>query len=218
MSVATKKAVALAILERTTLHIHLDPRRPGVVVPRQVSSQPSLTLAVAHAGLRIAIPDLVVDDEGIRATLSFGNQPFACVIPWSAVYGLADPTGKGSVYKEDAPPDLPPPTQHHEECSFCLATRAQVNFLVAADAASICDACVAKHRPRGFWDVVRGWFAPKKRAVAGTVVMMPYRGAPAATCSFCRAVAPSLVAGAKAQICPPCLKLAAHVVREGVKG
>jgi len=218
MAVATKKEVALAILGRTTLHIHLDPRRPGVVVPMQVSSQPSLTLAVAHSGLRIPIPDLVVDDDGIRATLSFGKQPFACVLPWSAVYGLADPTGKGSVYKEDAPADLPPPTQHHEECSICLATRAQVNFLVAADVASICDACVARHQPRGLWDVLRGWFTPKKRAAAGTVVKMPYRASPVAMCSFCRAVAPSLIGGAKAQICLPCLKLAADVVREGVQG
>lgn len=212
MPVSTKKAVALGILERAALHVHLDPRRPGVVVPTQLGHQPSLTIAVACSGLRIPIPDLVVDDEGIRATLSFSNQPFACVIPWSAVYGLEDPTGKGSVFQEDVPADLPPTARHREECSFCLAPRARVQHLVACDDASICEACVAAHRPRGFWDVVREWFAPRKPAAGGTVVPMPYRDAPVATCTFCKAAAPSLIVGERARICRPCLKLAADVL------
>jgi len=212
MSVATKKEVALGILERTALHIHLDPRRPGVVVPTHLSRQPGLTIAVARSGLRIPIPDLVVDDAGIRATLSFSNQPFACVLPWSAVYWLAEASGKGTVFEEDVPADLPPPAHHREACSFCLTSRAFVQHLVAADDVSICDACITKHRPRGFWDVVLAWFAPRKPAAGGVVVTMPYRGAPVATCSFCGTAAPSLIAGVRATICRPCLDLAADVL------
>ena len=37
----------------------------------------------------VPIPDLVADDEGIRATLSFSRQPHATFVPWKAVMAMA---------------------------------------------------------------------------------------------------------------------------------
>lgn len=217
MSDAAKRAVAIEILDRALLNIHLDPRRPGVVVPQHLSHQPSLILVVGHPGprLRVPIPDLVVDGAGIRATLSFGGVPFACAVPWSAVFGLVDETGKGRLFEEDVPADLPPVQRTHEdECSFCLALRADVKFLVAAERASICDRCVAAHRPRGFVENLRAFFAPRAPSARGSLVAMPYRGAATNACDFCKQSVAPLIVGLRARICRPCLKLADEVVKE----
>jgi len=87
------------------MFIHLDPRRPGVEVPRQLQSQSQLVLQVGRE-MAVPIPDLDVGDTGITATLSFSRKPFFCKIPWSAVYGLVDEEGKGQVWKEDVPPEV----------------------------------------------------------------------------------------------------------------
>lgn len=67
----------------------LDPRQEGLVLPDDLlqAGQP----IPINIGLRMAIPipDLAIDDDGIRATLSFDRTPFACVIPWAAVLRLS---------------------------------------------------------------------------------------------------------------------------------
>ncbi len=211
MSLA-KREVAEAILARAALHVHLDPRRPGVVVPAHLASQPSLILAVGRTGMQVPIPDLVVDDDGVRGTLSFGGRPFACTVPWSAVFALVDPSSKGRVFSEDVPPDLPRPPRHEEECSFCLVTRADARWLVSAQDASICEACVRRYRRRGILDVLREWLVGRPRT-RGDVVRMPYRDAPREGCSFCGETARPTVVGARARICAPCIERAFDVVR-----
>jgi len=100
-----KKAVALELLERTSVFIHLDPRRSGVVVPPNFLKQPQLVLQV---GLNMAIPivDLDVGDEGISCTLSFNKRPQLCYLPWEAVYALIGEGGGGMVWPEDVPPEV----------------------------------------------------------------------------------------------------------------
>ena len=56
--------------------------------------------------LPIPIPDLEVDDYGVRATLSFSRAAHRTVVPWSAVYVVACDDGRGVLYSEDVPPDV----------------------------------------------------------------------------------------------------------------
>lgn len=85
--------------------MHLDPRVDGVVVPRWLAKQPQLVLQV---GLDMPVPitDLRVDDEGVFGTLSFNRSPFSCVIPWDAVFALADEHGRAMVWPESMPDEL----------------------------------------------------------------------------------------------------------------
>jgi len=100
-----KKAVALDLLERTSLFVHLDPRRPGVIVPLVFGKQPQLVLQIGR-NMAIAIPDLEVSDTGISCTLSFNRRPHLCRLPWSAIYALIGQEGGGMVWPEDVPPEV----------------------------------------------------------------------------------------------------------------
>ncbi len=101
----TKKEVAVALLEKPSFFIHLDPRRPGVVVPEKFRAQSQLVLQVGRE-LAVPIPDFSVDDAGITGTLSFSHKPFLCKIPWPAVYALVDESGRGQVWSADGPPEV----------------------------------------------------------------------------------------------------------------
>ncbi|HEX7840563.1 MAG TPA: ClpXP protease specificity-enhancing factor SspB, partial [Kofleriaceae bacterium] len=51
--------------------------------------------------------DLTVDDEAIAGTLTFGGQPFHCVLPWTAVYAaMVEGEQRGTVWPEDVPEDV----------------------------------------------------------------------------------------------------------------
>ena len=65
----SKEAVAKAILTRTPLRIHLDPRRDGVVVPARFRNDARLILEVGEK-MRVHIPDLVVDALGVKGHLA----------------------------------------------------------------------------------------------------------------------------------------------------
>ena len=101
----TKREVMLALLERAEARVHLDARRPGVELPARFLGQAHLRLDYGY-GFTPPIPDLVIDDHGIRATLSFNRVPFQTFVPWSAVYLIADFDGNGAVWQEDIPSDL----------------------------------------------------------------------------------------------------------------
>ncbi len=101
-----KKEVALALLERTSVFVHLDPRAAAVVVPAGFKKQAQLVLQV---GLNMPVPirDLHLDDEGMTCTLSFNRTPFFCVVPWSSVYAVVGcDDGRGMIWPEDVPPEV----------------------------------------------------------------------------------------------------------------
>src|SRR5690242_18279100 len=100
-----KQAVALDLLERTSVFVHLDPRRPGVIVPQGFLKQPQLVLQIG-LNMAIAIPDLNVGDDGISCTLSFNKRPHFCSLPWSSIYALIGEQGGGMVWPEDVPPEV----------------------------------------------------------------------------------------------------------------
>jgi hypothetical protein len=105
-----KKDVAMALLQGPSIFIHLDPRKPEVVVPAYFKKQPQLVLQVG-LNMAISIPDLKVDDEGVTCTLSFNRRPFWCRLPWTAIYALVGEAlegedMKGMLWPDDVPAEI----------------------------------------------------------------------------------------------------------------
>jgi stringent starvation protein B len=97
-----KKDVARALLLRGSLFVHLDPRVDGVRVPAWLAAQPQLVLQVG-LDMAIPIPDLRVDDDGVRGTLSFQRSPFECRVPWDSIFALVGDDGRGMVWPDSMP-------------------------------------------------------------------------------------------------------------------
>jgi stringent starvation protein B len=100
-----KKDVALALLEQSTVFVHLDPRRDEVRVPPWFKKEHQLVLQI---GLNMAIPirDLDVGEDALSCTLSFQRSPHFCRIPWAAVFALVGENGRGMVWPDDVPPEV----------------------------------------------------------------------------------------------------------------
>jgi stringent starvation protein B len=101
----SKHEVFLALLRDSWTSLHLDARRPGVIVPEHLKSEPYLVLQYGY-DLPIPISDLEVDEHGVRATLSFSKHPQRTVVPWSAVYVVTCDDGRCVLYQEDVPEDV----------------------------------------------------------------------------------------------------------------
>lgn len=111
-----KKDRLLQSLEQGMTMIHVDARRPGVVVPDHLKNEPHLLLNLSY---RFAPPDLAVGEWGIRSTLTFGGKRFTVAVPWSALYAISSQTTKEFwMYPDDMPKELlesmPPPTTGFE--------------------------------------------------------------------------------------------------------
>jgi stringent starvation protein B len=100
-----KRDVANQLLRKGSLFIHLDPRVSDVVVPPWLRHQAQLVLQVG-LDMPIPIPDLRVDENGIFGTLSFSRTPFACNVPWSAIFALVGDEGRGMVWPESMPAEI----------------------------------------------------------------------------------------------------------------
>jgi len=106
-----KKDRLLAALERGLVMVHLDARRPGVLVPPELRCESHLRL---HLSYKFVPPDLSVGDWGIRSTLSFSGRRFTVALPWSALFAITSKvTHEFWMFPEDMPTELtqiPPPT------------------------------------------------------------------------------------------------------------
>jgi stringent starvation protein B len=101
--VPSKKQTLLQYLQRGVTMVHLDARRPGVIVPPQYSTDAHLRLNLSY---RYAIPDFEIDDRRIQATLSFSGAPFQCILPWESIFGITSHAGDGQVWPEDLPTEV----------------------------------------------------------------------------------------------------------------
>jgi len=95
----------MAFLGEGWVSVHLDARRKGVRVPPELTDTRHLVLQYGR-DMPIPIPDLVVGDEGITATLSFARMPHQTFVPWSAIYIVSCTDGRGILYYEDVPEDV----------------------------------------------------------------------------------------------------------------
>jgi stringent starvation protein B len=100
-----KKDVALALLERSSVYVHLDPRQAAVVVPPWFKKKLQLVLQIG-LNMPVPIPDLRLDDDGMSCTLSFNGAQFFCVVPWSSVFAMVGDDGRGMVWPDDVPADV----------------------------------------------------------------------------------------------------------------
>jgi stringent starvation protein B len=100
-----KKEVGLALLERSSVYVHLDPRQEAVMVPAWFKKQPQLVLQVGM-NMPVPIPDLRFDDDGMSCTLSFNRAPFFCVVPWASVFAMVGEDGRGMVWPDDVPAEV----------------------------------------------------------------------------------------------------------------
>ena len=100
-----KKEVALALLEGSSVFIHLDPRNDEVRVPPWFKRQPRLVLQIG-LNMPVPIPDLNLDEDSVSCTLSFNRSPHFCRIPWAAVFALVGEDGRGMLWPDDIPPEV----------------------------------------------------------------------------------------------------------------
>lgn len=99
-----KRETLLGYLDLGVAMVHLDARRPGVVVPPEYAGEAHLRLNLSR---RFNIPDLEVTDRGVQATLSFRGRHFQCQLPWTAVFGITSQvSGDGQVWPEDLPGEV----------------------------------------------------------------------------------------------------------------
>ena len=102
--VKEKKDRVLEALEQGMTQIHLDARRPGVLVPEKFRTEHHLVLNVSY---RFDPPDLSVSEWGVRQTLSFGGSRFTVGVPWSALYAVASLTTREFwMFPDDMPEEL----------------------------------------------------------------------------------------------------------------
>ncbi len=100
-----KQLVMLELLKDAWVYVQLDPRRQGVDLPEFLRQEPRLVLQYGY-NMPVPIHDLVIDDEGIKATLSFRRVSHATKIPWSAVFAITDGEQRGFLWDADLPADL----------------------------------------------------------------------------------------------------------------
>jgi len=99
-----KKERLLSALEQGMVMIHLDARRPGVLVPPTLKHEAHLRLNLSY---RFDPPDLTVGDWGIRSTLSFSGSRFRVAVPWSALFAITSYSTKEFwMYPDDMPKEL----------------------------------------------------------------------------------------------------------------
>lgn len=99
-----KKERLLSALDRGMVMIHLDARRPGVIVPPSLRGEHHLRLNLSY---RFDPPDLSVGEWGIRSTLSFSGSRFTVAVPWSALFAITSHVTQESwMYADDIPAEL----------------------------------------------------------------------------------------------------------------
>jgi stringent starvation protein B len=99
-----KKQRLLDALDRGMVMIHLDARRPGVLVPESLRDEFHLRLNLSY---RFDPPDLTVGEWGVRCTLSFGGRRFKVGVPWSALFAITSHvTQEFWMYPDDMPAEV----------------------------------------------------------------------------------------------------------------
>ncbi len=101
-----KREVVDELLVSGAVLVHVDACSPDVCVPDRFRTDAKLVLRFGYS-LSPSVPDLVVDDDGMRGTLTFGGVPHHCVLPWCSIYAVvSDTNSRGLVWPDDVPDDV----------------------------------------------------------------------------------------------------------------
>jgi stringent starvation protein B len=95
------EAVNRFLLDEYVL-IHLDPSRPGVVVPAHLAKGEVLTLKLS----KLFRGAMELTREKVTADLLFDQDYFSCVVPLDAIWGATSEKGETVVWPESAPPNV----------------------------------------------------------------------------------------------------------------
>lgn len=88
-----------------SVFIHLNGKynKSGLLrLPLKLHQNEQVVLQIGK-NMSVPIPDLIVDEYGICATLSFNGRPFKIDVPWDAIYGIVDETGYGKTWQNHMP-------------------------------------------------------------------------------------------------------------------
>lgn len=96
-----KNIVLSGLANGPGVHLVFDSRCEGVALPEKYMGQAKVVIEIG-LNMPVPIPDLVVDADGVRGTLSFDRAPFAVVLPWACIYGVH---GVFALPLRDAPED-----------------------------------------------------------------------------------------------------------------
>jgi stringent starvation protein B len=100
-----KQDVMERLLQEGPVLIQLDARKEGVDVPKQFLHDARLVLRLGY-GLSPPIHDLILDDDGVSATLTFSGVPYHCQVPWESVYAVVSAVSeRRMVWPDDIPPE-----------------------------------------------------------------------------------------------------------------
>lgn len=100
---SSKEGALLALLDtHHSVFVHVDTRKPGVLVPKVLLGQPSIAFEFGY-NLPVPVRDLRLEPSGISATLSFQRVPAPCFFPWHAVFLIIGDSGVGNFWEPDVP-------------------------------------------------------------------------------------------------------------------
>ena len=98
-----KREKMTTFLDEGMVLIQLDSRLDEVEVPDYLKGDPKLRLNISG---RFGLP-LDLDEWGVHATLTFRGSPFACKIPWHAIYIIISHTsGEPQLFPDDIPAEF----------------------------------------------------------------------------------------------------------------
>lgn len=123
MDAMIKHNIAIELLGKGSVFIHLDPRVPTVQCPLGFKQQPRLVLQVG-LDMAVPIPDLRIDEDGVFGTLSFSRTPVQCFIPWKAVFALCGDDGRGQVWPTEMPAEVLAEVEREQASEKAVAAQA----------------------------------------------------------------------------------------------
>ncbi len=92
------------LIEKGMVMVTIDSRVDNTRLPSRFAGELQLNLNFSH---RFGLADFDYDDEGLRASLSFGGTPFFCDIPWTAIYGMTSSVdGERMLWPDSFPREL----------------------------------------------------------------------------------------------------------------
>ena len=99
-----KELLQVLLQNCPSVFVNLDRGAPGVVLPDGLPPGPQIVLELVY-DMPLPIPNLRLEDDAIRATLSFGRTPFEVTIPWGALLDVAPFDNR--LHIKFAPPEAP---------------------------------------------------------------------------------------------------------------
>lgn len=92
-----------AILKQgLTCMVDFTPRHPGVIIPEYLHTQQSVQFKFDSIRCR----DIVADEKGVCAGMTFSGRHYTIYVPWTAAYCISfdvDGSPRGIIYQDDIP-------------------------------------------------------------------------------------------------------------------